>query len=90
MAEFIEQAVQEIRESPDSGEPVQLILGIQESHISDVSASLEDLGVDSIEKGPFNTLRVETTEDQVPEITQLDYLEDIEIDSKGRMLAQGN
>lgn len=87
---FIEQAVANIRSNPDSGASVELIVGHEPSHGQDLIERLDTLDVSKVEPGPFNTLLISTFEENVDAICELDYIEDIELNSKGQVLSKGN
>ena len=90
MVNFIEEAVDGIRSSPDRGSSVELIIGYEPSHGQDLVERLNSLNVSKIECGPFNTLLISTLEENVDVVCGLDYIEDVELNSKGEVLSQGN
>lgn len=90
MVEFIEEAVQDIRDDPNSGNSVELILGVDPSHKEEVTENLRSQGVDDIEVGEPPVILVTVDEAAVAEITRLPHLEDIELNSTGKVLSQGN
>lgn len=90
MVDFIEQVVDEIRSNPDSGSSIELIIGYEPSHGEDLIERLNALEASKIKQGPFNTLLISTLEENVDAICGLDHIEDIELNSKGQVLSQGN
>lgn len=90
MVDFIEEAINRIRESPEEDTSIEVILGHQPSRGEEVVSHLKELGVSDINRGPFNTLLISTFEEKIDSICSLDYVEDIELNSKGEVLSAGN
>lgn len=90
MVDFIEGAVEDIRDNPNSGDYVELIIGVEESYEDVVIDRLEQMGASRVEEGPFNTLLARIEEDNVAAVCELSHLIDIELNSKGQVLQAGN
>jgi len=87
---YVERAVREMRENPDSGASTTLLLGVRGDSILAVEEKVESVGGKVTERLPFNTLEVRVPESSLADILEMDGLESVETDESLEDLDRGN
>jgi len=87
---YVEHAVREMQENPDSGASTTLLLGVRSNSIPAVEEEVESIGGEVTERLPFNTLEVRVPESSLAGILEMEGLESVETDESLEDLDQGN
>lgn len=86
MTPDLESGVERRLESPDEGEEVRLIVGV-ESASNGVAEQLANAGATVHDELPLDHFAVSTTEEKIADLCELDVVTSIEIDSEGRVFS---
>ncbi|EMA39970.1 hypothetical protein [Halococcus hamelinensis] len=87
---YVERAVEQMREDPDSSASTTLLLGVESDSLSAVEEQVEAIGGEVTEQLPFDTLEVTVPENAITNLLEIEGLESIETDESLEDLSQGN
>lgn len=88
MARYVQSEVADVRDHPEQGEQIRLLVGVRGS-TSDVTQRVRELGGEVVEEIPFNSLVVALPEARVAEFCETPAVESVELD-EGMETLSGN
>lgn len=86
---YVEQAVVERLESPESGQSVTLVVGVANDADSVVQEQVSELGGEVVNELPFNSLQVTIPESALAGLRDATGVESLELD-EGMEVLEGN
>lgn len=90
MSPFVSQDAQKVRDNPTEGETVELVIGVQEGHLSQVSDWIEEHDGEVKREVPFNMLLVHLGEPSVARLCEVRGVESVEFNESIEVLDSGN